>query len=52
VTVSHQMLDFDIRPSEYLGVLPQFPISLGGDTVLVHVIVVQGLLDFNMLLEA
>jgi hypothetical protein len=47
----HELLAFDRRPSEYLGVLPQLPISLGGNTVLVDVIVVQGPLDFNMLLE-
>jgi hypothetical protein len=47
----HELLDFDRCPSEYFGVLPQLPISLGGKTVLVDVIVVQGPLDFNMLLE-
>jgi hypothetical protein len=47
---SHEILDFDRCPSEYLGVLPQLPILLGGNTVLVNVIVVQGPLDFNMLL--
>jgi hypothetical protein len=47
---SHELLAFDICPSEYLVVLPQLPISLGGKTVLVDVIVVQGPLDFNMLL--
>jgi hypothetical protein len=51
VSSSHELLDFDRHPSEYLGVLPQLPISLGGKTVLVDVIVVQGPLDFNMLLE-
>jgi hypothetical protein len=50
VFVSHELLDFDRCPSEYLGVLPQLPISLVGKTVLVDVIVVQGSLDFNMLL--
>jgi hypothetical protein len=50
VSASHELLDFDRRPSEYLGVLPQFPISLGGKIVHVYVIVVQGPLDFNMLL--
>jgi hypothetical protein len=50
VSASQELLAFGRRPSEYLGVLPQFPISLGGNTVLVDVIVVQGLLDFNMLL--
>ena len=47
---SHEIFYFNIHPSEYLGILPQFPILLGGKTVLVDVIVVQGLLDFNMLL--
>jgi hypothetical protein len=50
VSASHELLDFDRCPSEYLGILPQFPISLGGNTVLVDFIVVQGPLDFNMLL--
>jgi hypothetical protein len=47
---SHELLAFDKRPSEYLGILPQLPISLGGKIVLVDVIMVQGSLDFNMLL--
>jgi hypothetical protein len=50
VSSSHELLAFDRRPSEYLGVLPQLPILLGGNTVCVDVIVVQGLLYFNMLL--
>jgi hypothetical protein len=50
VSSSHELLAFDRCPSEYLGVLPQLPISLGGKIVLVDVIVVQGPLDFNMLL--
>jgi hypothetical protein len=50
VSTSHELLAFDIRPSEYLGVVPQFPISLGGKIVRVNVIVVQGPLYFNMLL--
>jgi hypothetical protein len=50
VSASHELLDFDRRPSEYLGVLPQFPISLGGKIVPVDVTVVQGPLDFNLLL--
>jgi hypothetical protein len=37
---SHELLAFDRCPSEYLGVLPQLPISLGGNTVLVEFIVV------------
>jgi hypothetical protein len=51
VFASHELLAFDRRPSEYLWVLPQLPISLGGKIVLVDVIVVQGQLYFNMLLE-
>jgi hypothetical protein len=50
VPTSHELLDFDRHPSEYLGILPQFPISLGENTILVDVIVVQGLLDLNMIL--
>jgi hypothetical protein len=50
VSASHEMLGFDRRPSEYLGILPQLHISLGGKIVLVDVIVVQVLLDFNMIL--
>jgi hypothetical protein len=46
----HELLAFGRHPSEYLGVLPQLPISIGGNIVLLYVIVVQGLLDFNMLL--
>jgi hypothetical protein len=51
VSASHELLDFDRRLSEYLGILPRFPILLGGKTILVDVIVVQVLIDFNMLLE-
>jgi hypothetical protein len=50
VSASHELLSFDRCPSEYLGVLPQFPISLGGNILCVDFIVVQSLLDFNMLL--
>jgi hypothetical protein len=48
---SHELLAFDRHPSDFLGVLPQLPISLGGKIVLVDVIVVQGSLYFNMLLR-
>ena len=51
VVALHKLLDFDRCPSEYLGILPQFPISLGGKIFLVDVIVVQGPLYFNMLLR-
>jgi hypothetical protein len=51
VSSLRELLAFDRHPSEYLGVLPQLPISLGGKIVYFDVIVVQGLLDFNMLLR-
>jgi hypothetical protein len=51
VSASHELLAFDRRPSEYLEVLPQLPISLGGKIVHVDVIVVKGPLDFIMLLK-
>jgi hypothetical protein len=51
VSALHELLDFDICPSEYLGIIPQLSISLGGNNFLVDVIVVQGPLYFNMLLE-
>jgi hypothetical protein len=50
VSSSHELLDFDRRPSEYLRVLPHLCISLGEKTFLVDVIMVQGPLDFNMIL--
>ena len=40
MSTSHELLAFDRCPSEYLGVLSQLPISLGGNIVLVDVIVV------------
>jgi hypothetical protein len=51
VSVLHELLDFERHLSEYLGILPQLHISLGGKNVLVNVIVVQGPLDFNILLR-
>jgi hypothetical protein len=51
VSALYELLDFDRHTSEYLGILPQLPISLGGKSVLANVIVVQGPLDFNMLLR-
>ena len=46
VSASHELLDFDRCSSECLGILPQLPITLGGEIVLV----VLGPLEFNMLL--
>ena len=41
---------FNRRPTTPLGTLPYFPITLGGKTVCIDVMVVQGPLDFNLLL--
>ena len=45
-----QILDFNRRPTAPLGTLPYFPITLGGKIVCIDVMVVQGPLDFNLLL--
>ena len=45
-----QILAFNRRPTAPLGTLPYFPITLGGKTVCIDVMVVQGPLDFNLLL--
>ena len=45
-----QILAFNRRPIVPLGILPQFPITLEGKTVYIDVMVVQGPLDFNLLL--
>jgi len=50
VSTSHELLDFDKCLSEYLGILPQFPISLGGNIVNANFIVIQVSLYFNILL--
>ena len=50
VLASDLLLTFDRRPSEPLGILPQLPILLGGKTVHLDVMVVQGPLDFNFLI--
>jgi hypothetical protein len=44
------MLTFDIRASQPLGILPQFPVTLGGKMVYVDVMVVDDPLDFNLVL--
>jgi hypothetical protein len=44
------LLSFNRRTSHPLGVLPHFPITLGGKTVVIDVMVVQDPLDFNLLL--
>jgi hypothetical protein len=50
VPVNHNLLYFDIRASESLGILPQLPITLGGKIIHIDVMIAQGPLDFNLLL--
>lgn len=50
LTTQSQLLAYDRRPGESMGVLPQVPITLGGKTVLIDMMVVDSPLDFNMLL--
>ena len=44
------MLAFNKGTSKPLGILPKLPITLGGKTVYIDVMVDQGPLDFNLLL--
>ena len=50
VSVTQNLLDFNRRTSQPLGTLPQFPVTLGGKTVFIDVMVVQDPLDFSLLL--
>ena len=50
VPSTDQILAFNRRPIAPLGTLPYLPIILGGKTVCIDVMVVQGTLDFNLLL--
>jgi hypothetical protein len=50
VSVTQNLLAFNRRTSQPLGTLPQFPITLGGKTVFIDVMVVQDPLDFDLLL--
>jgi hypothetical protein len=49
-SVTQNLLAFNRRTSQPLGTLPQFPITLGGKTVFINVMVVQDPLDFSLLL--
>jgi hypothetical protein len=49
VPVNHNLLAFDRRASESLGILPQLPINLGGQIFHIGVMIVQGPLDFDLL---
>jgi hypothetical protein len=50
VSVTQNMLPFNKITSQPLGTLPQFPVTLGGKTVFIDVMVVQDPLDFNLLI--
>jgi hypothetical protein len=48
--VTQNLLAFNRRTSQPLGTLPQFPVTLGGKTVFIDVMVVRDPLDFTLLL--
>jgi hypothetical protein len=48
--VTQNLLSFNRRTSQPLGIIPQFPITLGGKTIVIDVMVVQDPLDFTLLL--
>lgn len=50
VPVAQNLLAFNRGANQLLGILPQFPITLGGKVVYKDVMVVQGPLYFNLLL--
>ena len=50
VPVTQNLLALNGGTSQPLGILPEFPITLGGKTIYIDVMVVQGPLDFNLLL--
>lgn len=50
VPAAPNLTAFDEGTSQPLGILPQFPVTLGGKTVYIDVSVTQGALDFSLLL--
>jgi len=50
VPVAQHLLAFGGGTSLPLGILPNFPTTLGGKTIYIDVIIVQGALDFSLLL--
>jgi hypothetical protein len=50
VPVTQTLFAFNRRTSHPLGILLQFPITLGGKTIFIDVMVVQDPLDFDLLL--
>jgi hypothetical protein len=50
VSVTQNLFSFNRRTSHPLGILPSFPVTLGGKIVFIDVMVVQDPFDFNLLL--
>jgi hypothetical protein len=50
VPITQTLFTFNRRTSHPLGILPQFPVTLGGKIVFIDVMVVQDPLDFDLLL--
>ena len=50
VPVTQNLLAFNRGTSQLLGILPKVPITLGEKSIYIDVMVVQGPLDFNLLL--
>ncbi len=50
VIVTQNFLAFNGGTNQPLGILPKFPITLGGKTVYIDIMIVQCPLDFNILL--
>jgi hypothetical protein len=49
VPITQTLLTFNKRTNHPLGVLPQFPVTLGGKIVFIDVMVIQDPLDFDLL---
>jgi hypothetical protein len=50
VSSTSELLALNRRPSKFLGILHQLHITLGGNIILVDLLVIPGPLEFNMLL--
>ena len=50
VPITQNMLAFNRETNQPLDILPKLPIALGGKIVYIDMMVVQGPLDFNLLL--
>lgn len=48
--LTQNLLAFDEGTSQHFGILSKFPVTLGGKTIYMEMTVVQGPLDFSLLL--